>query len=258
MNVDINSALKEIEQEIHKLNVRKEKIQRLQNVLDKEIISETEYHELCETPLRYTDLLGKLVCNALPCLTYESYSLNYFHYLANDWQVRIPNSRCSGIEIVLPYYGVKNRCECNSQNFSRTLKLGSTKDKIRKIERFLASDSILEKALLAEPASVSQLVKYIIDWIFKGKRYKRDMTSRLIDLKEKASSLESELNKTYRIYLSNVQKIYLALQEILPEMLEWTDKVRIYTKKDCNSKALFEFTKENYKESEVFSHKFPT
>lgn len=67
-------------------------------------LTEEEYHSLCETNLRYTDSLGKMLGKRFG-LEYTNKTLAYFEYkLENNWLLCIPNSLVYGVNIYIPNY----------------------------------------------------------------------------------------------------------------------------------------------------------
>lgn len=68
-------------------------------------VTEDEWHELCETSIRGSELvLGALVKSIFPEATDIVRSPNYVNFSLHGYSVQIPTSRCRGINIATDWY----------------------------------------------------------------------------------------------------------------------------------------------------------
>lgn len=215
MNDNILEAIQILEDEIsekqEEITNIKEKINMLNSFNVDEKLTEDIYHELCETDLRNTDFLGKLIENTIPELVFEKRSPNYFHYTVKDnkdIQIRIPSYSLKEIEIVFPYYYRKlNKIEEDS------LYLMSMENRNSKIER-------LEKYLN------NKNFKYFIGSVFmQNRKIRKRLNSLIKEREEFKNSCENRYN-THNEKRANQQIIIKKYAEIF---LKWTNKVKVFS-----------------------------
>lgn len=98
---DIKEVIQEIDDNISELISQKEILQNLD--LSKPVDEET-WHNLCETPLRSSDLLGVLVKNIFPLAEDIKVHCNYVYFNLLGFKVQIPTSSCHSINIDTSWY----------------------------------------------------------------------------------------------------------------------------------------------------------
>ncbi|MEG1563775.1 MAG: hypothetical protein RR365_08620 [Bacteroides sp.] len=64
-----------------------------------EIVSEDRWHDLCQTPLRTSDLLAQLVLNIFPDAEGIHVGCNYVYFTLYGYEIQIPTSLCRGINV---------------------------------------------------------------------------------------------------------------------------------------------------------------
>ena len=93
LNEDIEEAQKKIAEE-------KQYIELIRNLDTTQTVTEKKWHELCETPIRYSDILKIFVRNMWSEADNIKITANSVRFGLYGFTVSIPTSRCMGIEIV--------------------------------------------------------------------------------------------------------------------------------------------------------------
>ena len=101
MNQEVANAICSIDEEIAELNKRKELLQKID--LTKPI-DEDLWHELCETELRYSDVLCDIIRIIFPNAENINRSCNYVFFEIKNFKISIPISRCRGINVDTSWY----------------------------------------------------------------------------------------------------------------------------------------------------------
>lgn len=101
MNQEIEKAIKELREEIKE---KENYIHTIQKVNWEKPITEKEWHTICETPLRYSPLLGVMLKNIFPEAKEIKVDCNYVFFALYGFQCVIPTSRCKGIEVRTDWY----------------------------------------------------------------------------------------------------------------------------------------------------------
>lgn len=100
-----NDAIREINEQISELQAQVNLI----NSFDfSKPVDEDTWHQLCETPLRYSDLLAKLVKNIFPLAENILVHCNYVYFDMMGFKVQIPTSRRQGINVDVSWYEKDN------------------------------------------------------------------------------------------------------------------------------------------------------
>lgn len=108
MNEELNQAVSQIEEEIVE---KQRQIDLLESMDFTKPIDEDTWHELCETPLRSSKLLGVLVKNTFPLAENIVVHCNYVYFDLFGFKVQIPTSRRRGINVDTSWYGYGYREE---------------------------------------------------------------------------------------------------------------------------------------------------
>lgn len=108
MNEELNQAVSQIEEEIVE---KQRQIDLLESMDFTKPIDEDTWHELCETPLRSSKLLGALVKNTFPLVENIVVHCNYVYFDLFGFKVQIPTSRRRGINVDTSWYGYGYREE---------------------------------------------------------------------------------------------------------------------------------------------------
>lgn len=101
MRQEILEAVREIEEDERELAERKALILSLK---EDDVPDEDKWHEICETPLRYSKLLATFVRNMFPEAEDVSVSANCVRFTLKGFGIELPTSRIRGINADLSWY----------------------------------------------------------------------------------------------------------------------------------------------------------
>lgn len=225
----ITNLLEEIED-------KQQQIKQLQQFdkFAKRGLTEQEYHNFCDTDLRYSDVLGKALLIVFPFLEFEKRGANWFFYLSKEENVQIciPNSRCLGVDVVIPDLipNIDKRIHSIEQKYwfqTRTLE-----KKIQLHKDYLQADTITKRAKLMFPTY--RMPFAVMKLFLLGKQ------ASVKEMQKKTEETEAELNKIQDKISKEVaeatelyyrQKAFL--DKYIPAFLKWTIKtVRVQTALD--------------------------
>lgn len=97
----VDKAIDELKEDIADLTAR---ITLLESLNISQAVSEEEWHNLCETPLRSTAIMGALVQHIFPDATDIKVDCNYVNFNLFGFCVQIPTSRARGINVDTSWY----------------------------------------------------------------------------------------------------------------------------------------------------------
>lgn len=101
LDLEVRKALAKIQNNIDELNKQKELIK---NIDFSKPINEEEWHEICKTPLRSSDILCVIIRNIFPqAKNIKRYS-NCVVFDLLDFSISIPTTNCRGISISTKWY----------------------------------------------------------------------------------------------------------------------------------------------------------
>lgn len=120
MEIDVEEAIKELQEDITE---KQDQIELIKNIDWNKPVNEETWHEICDTPLRTSDLLGALVKNIFPNAEDINVHCNYVYFNLYGFKCALPTSRCNGIYIETGWYkkdnGKPTSCDTNSQYHMR-------------------------------------------------------------------------------------------------------------------------------------------
>lgn len=100
-NITIAEAIQDIDLEIDDLLEQKHILQAL-NV--NEVVTEQNWHKICHTSLRTSDIMEKLCKNIFPEAEDIKVGCNYVSFVLYDFNCYIPTSNITGIEVDLSWF----------------------------------------------------------------------------------------------------------------------------------------------------------
>lgn len=223
----VETAIAEIKEQI----ACKEKQIQLLHTFDSITKGTTEdnYHAFCNTPLRNSDVLGKILIQNFPFLSYREKGCNYFYYniINTDYIVKIPSSEARGIEInmsnYIPDYDKIERDIKNKFSYKRDDLL----QKIQYCTTILNTKSSIKKAKLifANYRTAVAVASYI-----KGStktNYNNQYKAILAQLTEKLNDLNMAEAKYKEGETALFDRQQADIQKYCTEFLKWTDCVII-------------------------------
>lgn len=101
MNSDILDAIQDLEEQI---NETQKQIDFIKSIDFTKPVTESQWHKICETPLRYSNLLATLVKNTFPLAENILVHCNYVYFDLLGFKVQIPTSYCQGINVDTSWY----------------------------------------------------------------------------------------------------------------------------------------------------------
>ena len=101
MQYTVEEAVKDLLEEKQEIENR---ISLIQSIDWNKPVTEDVWHEICETPIRGTDLLKILVTNIFPEAEEIKVGANYVNFKLRGFDIQIPTSRCRGINIGTNWY----------------------------------------------------------------------------------------------------------------------------------------------------------
>lgn len=228
---EIREAIASLQEDI---SLKQEQIKQLSQFgnLVEHGLSETQYHDLCRTDMRCSDLLGQALLTVFPFLQYDRRGTNYFYYKLSDEyafeegiEIRIPNSARCGIEIVLEKYrrdSDRNRLE-REYNYRKSV----IERKIENIEEYLASKSVVRRAEIAFPNELT--LPAVLRYVFGRKKGKAE----LCDMLRRAVEERDADIKAYQEKVRLAEEKYTKQQALLKRyaaalFLKWAKEVRVY------------------------------
>lgn len=194
-------------------------IQLIENLDFNKKLTEDEWHELCETPLRSSELLSVFVKNIFPEATNINVHCNYVYFELMEYKIQIPTSRARGINVACNWYSPPTIC-CLYTN-----------DSLSKMEKYF--EALDRNAGWKELASLRcRLHKndfnLFIWWFFYAKWKKLDRKSiekEILDYKvkqnEKLEKYKENCKKTY-------EKLKWTKENLLPVLNSFSDKHYCY------------------------------
>lgn len=97
----VNDALHELQEEIDE---KQKQMNLIKNIDWNKPVSEEIWHEICETPLRSSDLLGVMVKNIFPDSENIKVKCNYVYFDMYGFKCGIPTSKNNGLYIETDWY----------------------------------------------------------------------------------------------------------------------------------------------------------
>ena len=243
---EIAEAIADMDEEIKSLQESKSLIDRLWSH-DIHTFTEDEYHQLCETPMRYTNALGKMLEERLGYPYKERTADSFLLELQDDSELRIPTSRIHGVEIIMPYFHGDDWKNTNLQLQLYRESIEETKQKIEAINKNYFEGTLSKKIEFTSgryyKRNILGKTVAVIDYFCKSiKGLNKKYKTILEDLEQ----VKAETTEKYRKHEEKVLSEYTLqtkrLEEYKNKLFMWTDTIRIYTKA-YNYRAIAEFHK---------------
>lgn len=250
MNKSIAEAIEELREDIEEKEGFIKQLEAFEKNAE-EGLTEKQYHDLCETPMRYSDLLGKALEAPMPFLEYKKRQPNYFDYVPkdnfNDEEIKfcIPSSRCMGVEVRVVLF---QRNEETAKKYVENMNMiseGSCERNIDMAERFFATHNPFKRAKILFRGY--RLWFAVLMYFVKG--FRRNFKQEVREVKEKAQAELERIATKKATKLDEMLKQRKQQQEALYHyaelLLEWTDKVYVHEQGWDSKRG--EFIKENGK-----------
>lgn len=116
MKRDINGSIEELKEEIEE---KEEQIKLLQQLDVHQVLTEKEWHKICLTPLRNSDLMGNFLLNIFPDAKDIDVGINYIKFKLYEFKCKIPKSVYEEIRVDTSWRkNLKEPALENSLNFT--------------------------------------------------------------------------------------------------------------------------------------------
>ena len=204
----VSEAIQEMEED------QKELQQKIKYVKDFDFsvpVTEEQWHQICETPLRWTDVMAHLVKNRFPNAEHIKVTANDVVFDLEGFSVRIPTSRTPGINVDTSWYYKK----LTEPEIHLSPALKSMKRYFELLDSGKASWYELARARINRPYSKGYL---FLVWhlCYKWKNPKRELFDQLM---EKAEENHKKAVRNY--YETNAkmkEKAKKLLKDVLPQL----------------------------------------
>lgn len=213
---DINKALQELQEEIDE---KQNQMSLIKNIDWSKPVDEETWHEICETPLRSSDLLSIIVKNIFTEAEKIKIGCNYVYFNLYGFDCGLPTSRCNGIYIKTDWYEKDNGEPCNPYfgNHANIKKYFCAKDSGENWE-------ILFKYRLPHMNSYKKWLRFFL-W-FGYYKWKNDHKKEWEEiLKNDENSFKERVEK-YREKRNMIHQNSMKMIDVLiPELKKFSDKI---------------------------------
>lgn len=214
-NKSVEDAIKELEGSIAETNLH---IELLKSIDWSKPVSEKDWHMICKTPLRTSNLLEILVKNTFTEAENVEVSPNYVRFNLYGFQCFIPTTKCIGIEVNTNWYekdcGIpKETAHCMKNYF----------DALDNHESW----EVLFKHRLPKLHFHRKWVKFLM-WFgwFKWNDSNRDICEKEFEKHEVA--YHRSVSDYYERRKNINNKTKLMVDKLIPELNKFTPSIRVY------------------------------
>lgn len=234
MNKFIEEAVSDIDNNIKELEERK---LLLLNLDTEEILTEDKWHEICETSLRYSNILSKFVLNIFPEATLIKVGCNYVTFELYNIKCYLPTSLCRGIEVDVSWFDPKRCPEYNSY----------VPNRMKQLDHYLNDINWKSKtkAIMGPGYKTWWLwLNWILKYKYKRKSYKKEF-----------NEMRESVHENYEIGM-DIYKEHIASQKaiihkiennLIPELSKFTDNINAYYESVCFGRKTLKEICEYYK-----------
>lgn len=220
----IEEAIQTIDEQIEELQNRKNFLLNLN--IDK-APNEKEWHEICETDLRYSNSLADILLVIFPDAKNIKVGSNYVIFTLYDFTCYIPTYRGLGIEVDTTWY--KYISQPNIKDF--------VYGRLQILSRYVNAKNWNEKSKIIIGRNYVIWYRFILWWFYyrwKHNQYINEY-NKLMDVA--LSKYDEQLQK-YDIYSKELYEISNKFKnKLLPELTKFSTNIRIYQKTTFGSKS---------------------
>lgn len=116
MKIDVGETIQDLQEDIAE---KQKQVELIKSIDWDKPVNEKIWHEICDTPLRTSDLLGVLVKNIFPNAEDISIGYNYVYFNLYGFKCALPTSRCNGTYIETGWYQKDNGQPTLPESFSQ-------------------------------------------------------------------------------------------------------------------------------------------
>ena len=216
LNISVEESIKELQEDIIE---KQNQIELIKNIDWNKPVDEKTWHEICETPLRTSNLLCSLVKNTFSDAEDIIVSCNYVFFKLYDFRCALPTSRCDGIYIETGWYqkdnGQPTLPETISQyHMRRYFQLKDNKE----------NWEVLFDERLSSYKSYKKWIKFIM-WFghYKWKKVNREKWEKIFT--ENQNKLDRMINEYNQTRKEMYEKTKIMVEIVIPELKKFSMKV---------------------------------
>lgn len=217
--MNIQEAINELREDIVEKEAQIELLNNTEQLIANKL-TEEQYHKLCCTPLRNSDILGDALCKVFSFLKYVRRNPNAFVFETSDGlQVEISSTAINEVVFVVPQVYTKSSIERYEHTKQAVLK--ELTSKLENCESFLNEKNIIKRLHIAFPNN--SLLMAAIRYMFSkpAKIFKQRLEEAVKELAGAKEYYDREANK--RNEAINLQNSYI--NTYAPQFLQWTSRV---------------------------------
>ena len=216
MEISVEEAIKDLEEDISE---KKNQIELIKSIDWSRPVNEKTWHEICETPLRSSDLLSVLLKNIFPDAEEINVHCNYVYFKLHGFKCGLPTSRCNGTYIDTGWYEKDN---------GKPTSYG-TIHQYKMTKYFEAKDNkenweILFNHRISHCDYYKKWVKFLL-WFgyYKWKDDKREEWEKVI--KENQENLEKSIDRYNQKRKEMYERTKTMVEVVIPELKKFSMKV---------------------------------
>lgn len=231
----IAAAVKSLETDIE---TKKEQINLLKKLNLKEPITEEEWHEICETPLRSSEIMAQLLKNIFPNAEDIIVHANYVYFNMYGFKLQIPTSRQYGINVNTLWY--------NSDYKTKEI-FKYTQNTLSMKKYFDAVDDNANWYTLAKLRLLGSDKKYILffRWFlkYKWKDPHREEWEKIF--KQEEEDYQKRMKEHEKYVQKTIEKIFTLCNKLLPEINKFSSEHFAFDSFQGRSTTLEKILEEN-------------
>ena len=216
MEISVEEAIKDLQEDITE---KQNQIELIKNIDWNKPVNEETWHQICDTPLRTSDLLGVLVKNIFPEAENMNIGCNYISFDLYGFRCALPTSRCNGVYIETGWYqkddGQPTLPETFSQYYMR--RYFQAKDNKENWE-------VLFNERLPSYKSCHKWIKFIM-WFGHYKWKKIDRTKWEEVFVENQNKLDRMIEKYNQTRKEMHEKTKIMVEIVIPELKRFSMNV---------------------------------
>lgn len=234
MNKSIEEAIVDIDTSIKELEERK---LLLLNLDTEEILTEDKWHEICETPLRSSNILAKFVLNIFPEATLIKVGCNYVTFELYDIKCYLPTSLCRGIEVDVSWFDPKRYPEYNSY----------VPNRMKELDHYL-NDTNWKSKIKAIMGPGYKTWWLWLNWVLKYKHKRKSYEKEFNEMQESVQENYDIGIDKYKEHIASQKAIIHKIEDsLIPELSKFTDNINAYYESVCFGRKTLKEICEYYK-----------
>ena len=223
MEISVEEVIKDLQEDIAE---KQNQIELIKNIDWNKPVNEETWHQICDTPLRTSDLLGVLVKNIFPEAANINVGCNYVYFDLYGFRCALPTSRCNGVYIETGWY----------QNDNGQPALPETTSQYHMRRYFQAKDNrenweVLFDIRLSSYKSCRKWIKFIM-WFghYKWKDVHREMWEEVFE--ENQNKLDRMIEKYNQTRKEMYEKTKRMVEIVIPELKRFS--MTVYKLRDSD------------------------